>query len=93
MQPLSIDDFTNDEISQQQVDDYLEADDDERADALVKAIDKLNPEEQALIAYYYYDQIKMSEIGYIMDMEAGAVATRLHRIRKKLYKIVKSEGK
>lgn len=93
IQPLNIDNFTNEELYGQQVDDYLEADDDDRAKALTEAIGRLNPEEQTLIASYYYDNMKMSEIGYIMDMEIGAVATRLHRIRKKLYVILKREGK
>ena len=92
IQPLSIDDLINENISEQQVDSFLDADDDDRAKALIDAIAKLPPEEQTLIANFYYDGMKTSEIAYIMGIETGTVATRLHRIRKKLYILLKGKN-
>lgn len=38
---------------------------------------------------FYYDDRPLRDIALIMGLEPGNVATRLHRIRKKLYLIMK----
>ena len=53
------------------------------------AIDRLPADEQLLLHLYYYDDRPLRDIAYIMDAEPGLLATRLHRIRKKLLLMMK----
>ena len=82
---LSIDDQP--ELTAAEVDETL--DDESRIDELRRAIRLLKPDEQTLITLYYYDNRPLADIAYILDMEAGAIATRLHRIRRKLFLLMK----
>ncbi|MBQ3631447.1 MAG: sigma-70 family RNA polymerase sigma factor [Prevotella sp.] len=82
---LSIDDQP--ELTAAEVDETL--DDESRIDELRRAIRLLKPDEQTLITLYYYDNRPLTDIAYILDMEAGAIATRLHRIRRKLFLLMK----
>ena len=58
---------------------------------LDRAIDKLRPKERSLIQLYYYDELPLQEIAYIMDSTPLALANRLMRIRRKLYNLIKEE--
>ena len=78
---LSIDD--NPHLTDTEVDEGL--DDETRIDDLRRAITQLKPDEQTLLQLYYYDNRPLADIAYILDVEAGTIATRLHRIRRKLY--------
>ena len=78
---VSIDDQPG--LSDTEVDETL-ADESRLAD-LRRAIALLRPDEQTLINLFYYDNRPLSDIAYILDVEAGTIATRLHRIRRKLY--------
>ena len=66
----------------QQPDDY-------RAELLGRAIGLLSPEERTLIMLFYYDELSLADIGFITGQQPGAIATRLHRIRKRLYHLIK----
>lgn len=57
-------------------------------DLLEQAIDHLTPLEQTLITLFYYDELPLKEIAYVVDAPPGTIATRLHRIRKKLYLLI-----
>lgn len=61
----------------------------ERIRLLETSIDTLPPNEQMLLHLYYYDDRPLRDIAYIMDTEPGVLATRLHRIRKKLLQMMK----
>lgn len=61
----------------------------ERIALMEEAIDDLPSDEQLLIHLYYYEDRPLRDIAYIMDVEPNALATRLHRIRKKLSRIIK----
>lgn len=63
-----------------------------RTEQLRRAIDMLKPDEKTLITLYYYDNMPVKDMAYIMDMKAASVATRLHRIRRKLYIIMKKDN-
>jgi RNA polymerase sigma-70 factor (ECF subfamily) len=64
----------------------------ERIRQLEVLIDELPVDERMLINLYYFENCPLVEIGYIMDVNAGALANRLHRIRKKLYrKLIENE--
>ena len=81
---LSIEDKQG--LSDKEVDEVL--DDESRLDELREAIALLRPDEQMLLELYYFESRPMADIAYILDMEAGTIATRLHRIRRKLYSMI-----
>ena len=89
MKFTSIDDRLN--ISDTDIDRLL--DDNSRIQQLKEACRLLTPDEQTLINLFYYDEMSMRDIAYILGLEPGNVATRLHRIRKKLYLIITRKEK
>ena len=64
-------------------------DDETRIQQLQEACTQLAPDEQTLINLFYYDSLPLRDIAYILNLEPGNIATKLHRIRKKLYLIIK----
>ena len=60
-----------------------------RIQLLEETIDLLPPDDQLLLHLYYYDDRPLRDIAYIMDAEPNALGVRLHRIRKKLQKMIK----
>ena len=66
-----------------------ENDHEELLTRMLNAIDTLPPEEQAIIAMFHFENRSLSDIAYITGMQKGTIATRLHRIRKKLYTMMK----
>ena len=63
----------------------------ERIVLMEEAIDDLPPDEQMLLHLYYYEGQTLRDIAYIIDVEPNALATRLHRIRKKLLRMIKQK--
>ena len=82
---LSIDDHPH--ASYAEVDEVL--DDESRLDELRQAISLLRPDEQLLLELFYFESRPLADIAYILDVEPGTIATRLHRIRRKLYSLMK----
>ena len=71
--------------------DYvLETDDDQRIRLLNEAIYRLPPTERLLVQQHYFEQQSLTDIAVITDTDAGTLATRLHRIRKKIYQYIKT---
>jgi RNA polymerase sigma-70 factor (ECF subfamily) len=70
-------------------DDDLSTGNEARIQLLEETIDLLSPDDQLLLHLYYYDDRPLQDIAYIMDAEPNALGVRLHRIRKKLQKIIK----
>lgn len=60
-------------------------------DALTRAVTRLEAEERALVTLFYYEDRPVSECAAITGLTEGNVKVRLHRIRKKLYLMVKDE--
>ena len=85
MKYLSIDDQP--QLTDIEVDEAF--DDESRIEELRRAITLLKPDEQTLITLYYYDNRPLNDIAYILDVEPNVLATRLHRIRRKLYLFIK----
>lgn len=81
---LSIEDRQG--LSDKEVDEVL--DDESRLDELREAIALLRPDEQMLLELYYFKSRPLADIAYILDVEQGTIATRLHRIRRKLYSMI-----
>lgn len=82
---LSIDDHPH--ASDAEVDEVL--DDESRIEDLRGAISLLRPDEQMLLELFYFESRPLADIAYILDVEPGTIATRLHRIRRKLYSLMK----
>lgn len=85
MKYLSIDDQP--QLTDTEVDEAF--DDESRIEDLRRAITLLKPDEQTLITLYYYDNRPLNDIAYILDVEPSTLAARLHRIRRKLYLLIK----
>ena len=63
----------------------------ERLDALNRAVERLDPEERALVTLFYYEDRSVGECAAITELSEGNVKVRLHRLRKKLYVLVNDE--
>ena len=79
------------EIPALEVDDELSTGSEERIALMEEAIDDLPSDERMLLHLYYYEDRPLREIAYIMDVETSALATRLHRIRRKLLLMIKQK--
>jgi RNA polymerase sigma-70 factor (ECF subfamily) len=52
---------------------------------LEQVMDSLPDDEQMLLTLYYFEDHPLTEIAYIIGVDAKVLANRLYRIRKKLY--------
>lgn len=79
-------------IPDDEADSVMDTNDDRRVRLLTEAIRHLPPTERLLVQQYYFEQQPLAVIAVVTDTDAGTLATRLHRIRKKLYHdIIKKE--
>ena len=69
----------------------METNDDHRIQLLTQAIHQLPPTERLLVQQFYFEQQSLADISQVTDTDAGTLATRLHRIRKKLYQYIKTK--
>lgn len=69
--------------------DMLTSCDEETVAMVEQAINRLQPNDQALISMYYYEELSTKEIAYITDSTPTTVASRLFRTRQKLQRIIK----
>jgi RNA polymerase sigma-70 factor (ECF subfamily) len=88
---VRLDDSVFANLSDTQVDDALEDDSEEQLQRLSSAMQKLEADERALITLYYMEEKPLSEIAFIMGMKENNAKVKLHRIRKKLYILIKDE--
>ena len=65
----------------------------ELIEQLMWLVDELPDEERMLVTLYYFENRPLTEIAYIMDVDAKVLAKRLYRTRKKLYKKLNDERK
>ena len=78
-------------ISDQQIDDALNDESEERVGKLNKAIKKLDAEERALISLFYNEEKTIGEIALILGLTESNAKVKLHRVRKKIYVLIKQE--
>ena len=64
--------------------------DEETVALLNRALTLLPPQEQAIISMFYYEERSLADIAYITNSIPSTIASRLSRIRKKLYRIIKN---
>lgn len=58
-------------------------------DKLDNALALLSPDERGVILLFYMQEKKMEEIALITELSVSNIKTKLHRIRKKLFVILK----
>ena len=75
-----------------QVDEYLEQEEGEvKLQRLEAAVDKLFPEERALISLYYNEGKSIVDIAELLEISAENVKVRLYRTRKKIVILLEKE--
>ena len=57
---------------------------------LEQALAMLPPNEQAIVSMFYYDNMSLADIAFVTGSIPSTVGSQLSRIRKKLYRIIKT---
>ena len=57
---------------------------------LEQALAKLPPNEQAIVSMFYYDNMSLADMAYVTGANPSTLGSQLSRIRKKLYRIIKT---
>lgn len=76
----------NTDISDEELEAELNTGREERIEQLMEVIDELPDDERMLLTLYYFEERPLTEITYITGIEPAALANRLYRTRKKLYR-------
>jgi len=58
------------------------------SDALRRAIEEMEPKERLLLAYYYYDEMTLREIGQLFNVHEATISRWLTKIQKRARKLV-----
>ena len=88
---LRLDDSVFANLSDTQVDEALEDESEEQMEHLQLAMNQLEADERALITLYYLEEKPLAEVAFILGMTDGNAKVKLHRIRKKLYVLIKNQ--
>ena len=86
---IQFDDSRLANLKDEQVDDLLDDKSEHQLKALSDAIEKLNADERAIITLFYTEDKPISAIAEIMGITTDNAKVKLHRIRKKLFVIIK----
>lgn len=78
-------------ISDTELDDTMNDESEDNINKLHKALSKLQPDERGLITLFYEQEKTIQEIQEILNLKESLIKVRLHRIRKKLYILMKKE--
>ena len=78
-------------ISDTQVDESLNDEGEEQIAKLNRAMEQLDSEEQALISLFYYEEKTLNEVDLFLGLTESNAKVKLHRIRKKIYVLMKQE--
>ena len=88
---LRLDDSVFANLSDTQVDEALEDESEEQMERLQQAMNQLEADERAMITLYYLEEKPLAEVAFILGMTEGNAKVKLHRIRKKLYVLIKNQ--
>ncbi len=84
-----VDDFVLNNISDEDVDEFLNKENDEvLLLELEQAIKCLSIEDKSLIVLYYQQEKPIKELADIMNLSESNIKVKLHRVRKKLYSFI-----
>lgn len=87
---LAIEESVINNVSEEEVADALgRSDNSEQMNRLDAALAQLPPDERAIILLFYMKEKSIDEIADITGLTASNVKVKLHRIRKKLFVILK----
>ncbi len=86
-----LDDTAVDLVDDSDADRALRIETDERLTLLAMAVEELPPDDKMLVVLYHLEERTASDVAYIMGMTEQNVRTRLHRVRKKLYLLMKEK--
>ena len=64
--------------------------DEQTIELLEQALAMLPPHEQAIVSMFYYDNQSLADIAFVTGSIPSTVGSQLSRIRKKLYRIIKT---
>jgi RNA polymerase sigma-70 factor (ECF subfamily) len=78
------------QVGEQELEDWELSEQEEEVERLIGAIEALPSQEKALITMFYYNGFSSERCAEITEQSVANVKTKLHRIRKKLYLMVKS---
>ncbi|MDD6891177.1 MAG: sigma-70 family RNA polymerase sigma factor [Bacteroidales bacterium] len=88
---LTFDEGVWERLSDTEIDESLDSEEESRIERLQHAIRQLSPEEQALLTLFYEEGKTVAELAEIVKQTENNVKVKLHRIRKKLYLLMKEE--
>ena len=80
------------DISDKELEAELSTGREERIEQLMEVVDDLPDDERMLLTLYYFEDRPLTEIAYITGIDPKALAKRLYRTRKKLYKRLKIDN-
>ena len=80
------------DISDEELEAELSTGREQRIEQLMEIVDTLPDDERMLLTLYYFEDRPLTEIAYITGIEASALANRLYRTRKKLFKKLNIEN-
>jgi len=88
---LAIEESMIENATENELSDELEQlDNEERFEKLERAIAQLSPDERALVLLFYMQEKPVDEVAVITRLTTSNVKTKLHRIRKKLFVLMKA---
>jgi len=64
--------------------------DEQTIQLLEQALAMLPPHEQAIVSMFYYENQSLADIAYVTGSIPSTIGSQLSRIRKKLYRIIKT---
>lgn len=88
---LSFDNRMWNSLSDTEVDETLNTDDEVQIEKLQRALTRLTSDEKALVTLFYEEEKPVTEIAYILHLTENNVKVKLHRVRKKLCTLMKEE--
>lgn len=88
--PIDESDEDVESIPDETLDQFFQLQDEDAVQSLEKTLEFLPPDDLALVTMFYFEKRSMKDMAYIMDSNPSTIASRLSRIRKRLYKMIKS---
>ena len=75
-------------VPDDEMDGFFGKTDEETIGLIEQALERLSSYEQSLVSMYYYEELSIKEIAYVTDSVPATIATKLFRVRQKLYHII-----
>lgn len=88
---LTFDDKLWNTVSETEIDETLDDETEENLEKLRNILELLPPDERALLTLFYEEEKTIAEIAHILNQSEGNIKVKLHRLRKKLYVLMKTK--